>query len=412
MSRGGLIRLGIFIATLIVIFTIYWAPEVAAYVYGFVSAFAPLWLPVLLAYIAWPLWLTFIRSQFVSNIEYVTLELKPGNNTPKTAKPMELLFYSLYHRTDITAQDVFLRGVIRVPWSFEVAATAGMVRFYVHVPLHQQAAIESRIRSEYRDIDIDIARDYSREQSFDLFSSKLLMREFTLAKADPYPLRTYESHEHGKDRRDVFQELLEELATVPEGEHIWMSLMVRPHQRDWGHDYWAWREEPVDSLHEEARDEIQKLVGSAGDLRGLPAVTQETVTAIENALQKPSFDCGLRVAYTASREKWNSERANSIEHLFDRFGDHTLNSFESYDPRAQVGWPLVDIFAALPSLDMEYFLKLYRRRAFFAPPYYGRSFVLNTEELATMWHIPKVGRASALNRNRGSKLEPPENLPI
>lgn len=392
--------------------TIYLAPTIAAGVYEFFAALAPLWLPVLLALIAWPLWLTYVRSQYVSNIEYGTLELKAGDNTPKTAKPMELVFYSLYHRTDITRLQAILMGVTRVPWAFEICAKGGEVRFFIHVPMHHLSAIEGRIRAEYRDIDIDEARDYSREEGFDPFSTRLRMREYTLAKADPYPLRTYESHEHDKERRDVFGELLEDLATLGEGEEVWVSLMVRPHQRDWGRGLFDFMEVPIDTLHEDARVEIQNIIGAAGDVRSLPAQKQELVDAIERGLQKPSFDCGLRVVYRASREKWSEERANSLDTLFDRFGDPARNNFVAYDPRDLVTWPLSDVFAALPALDMEYFLKLYRRRAFFAPPYYGKAFVLNTEELATMWHMPRAGRASALGRTQGKSLEPPANLPV
>lgn len=395
-----------------VVILIYLAPSVAAFIYTVVAALMPLWLPPLLVVVAWPLWLTYIRSQYVAGIEYVTLELKPGDNTPKTAKPMEVVLYSLYYRTSITWVSALLKGEVRVPWGLEVAASAGVVKFYLHVPVHHRATVEARLRAEYRDVDIDEVRDYSREVHFDSFTSKFVMHEFTLAKPDPYPLRTYESYEHGKERRDVFGEMLEELAAVGEGQHVWISLLLRPHQRDWGHGYWDWLYPPTDELHERAQVEIQKLIGNEGDVRSLPAGTQETVAAIERALQKPSFDCGLRVAYLARRDVWDEARADALDTLFDRFADHTLNSLVPYDPRDVVGWPLSEVFHTAPALDMEYFLKLYRRRAFFAPPYYGKAFVLNTEELATLWHLPKAGRASALGRSRASRLEPPENLPV
>jgi hypothetical protein len=210
----------------------------------------------------------------------------------------------------------------------------------------------------------------------------------------------------------VFGELLEELATVGEREEVWVSLMVRPHQRDWSPGFWGFLDVPRDSLHDDAHEEIHRIVGSSGDVRHLPQTQQELVRGIEEALKKPSFDCGLRAMYVAHRDHYDERRAHSLDGLFDRFGDPVLNNFTAYDPRNRVGWPLSDIFTALPALDMEYFLKLYRRRAFFAPPYYGQAFVLNTEELATMYHMPKVGRASALSRSRGTKLQPPENLPI
>lgn len=405
-------RIGVVGVPIIVILTIYFAPVLAGFVYSAIAALAPLWLPALLVVAFWPLWLTYIRSQFVAKIPYVTFELKPGDNTPKTARPMELVFYSLYYRTEITRWNALLKGTVRVPWAFEVQATAGTVRFFVHVPEHHRAAVEGRIRAEYRDIDIEESRDYSRELQFSPFETKLAMREYTLGKNDAFPIRTYAQYEHDKVRRDVFSELLEDLASVKEGEEVWISLMIRPHQRDWGRGYLDWLEVPRDTLHADAHHEIQKIIGHHGDLRTVPQTQQELVAQIEAALKKPSFDCGLRVMYVAHRTAWDTRREASLDTMFDRFADPILNSFVSYDPRDTVGWPLSDIFAALPALDMEYFLKLYRRRAFFAPPYYGRAFVLNTEELATMYHMPKVGRASALSRSRGTRLQPPDNLPV
>lgn len=411
-DRRLIFRIAAIAVPLTVILLIFLAPRVAAFIYSVISALAPLWLPVVLAVLLWPLWLTFIRSWYMSKLTYVTLELKPGDNTPKTARPMELIFFSLYYRTEVTRINALVKGIVRVPWSFEVCATNGTVRFFVHVPTHHRAAVEGRIRAEYRDIDIDEARDYSRESSFNPFESRLVMREYTLQKSDSYPIRTYATHEHGKERRDVFNEMLEDLATLGEGEEVWISLMVRPHQRDWPPGFWGFLEVPRDTLHDDAYEQIHKIVGSAGDVRHLPQTQQELVAGIENALKKPSFDCGLRSVYLAHRDHYNEARAASLDTLFDRFGDTVLNNFVAYDPRSRVSWPLSDVFAALPALDMEYFLKLYRRRAFFAPPYYGTTFVLNTEELATVYHMPKVGRASALNRSRATRLAPPENLPV
>ena len=82
------LRVGIVGVPLLVILTIYFAPFVAAFVYDVLKALAPLWLPVALALILWPVWIITIQSWYVSRIRYVTLELKPGDNTPKTARPM------------------------------------------------------------------------------------------------------------------------------------------------------------------------------------------------------------------------------------------------------------------------------------------------------------------------------------
>lgn len=403
-----ILRTAILVAVVLIPITIYLSPQTAAFMYGVIAALTPIWLPLLLMAILWPLWTTFVRSQFVMSIPYSIIELKPGKETPRSARAMELLFYSLHHRTDISRVASVLFGHIRLPWSFEIHAHAGAVRFYVYLPTAHRSAVESRIRNEYRDIDIDETWDYSRDFYFDPFSMRVAMREYTLSKADPYPLKTFVAYEDEKEKRDVFNELLEDLLTVNEHEHVFVSWIIRPHQRE-RKKIWL---DPTDSLHEDAHVEISKIIGSKGDLHALSIQKQALVAAIENALKKPSFDCGARAMYIAPRSHWNEERAASLDTLFDRFNDSELNSFTSYDPRENVDWPLSEVFSVAPALAMGYMLQLFRRRAFYAPPYYGRSFVLNTEELATVFHVPHVSRASALAKMRGLTLEPPDNLPV
>jgi hypothetical protein len=408
MSGRQMLRVIFFVAVVAIPATIYLSPQMAAFFYAIIAALTPVWLPILLLALFWPLWTTFVRSQFVMSVPYSIMELKPGKETPRSARAMELIFYSLHHRTDISRVASVFFGHIRLPWSFEIHAHAGNVRFYVYLPTAHRSAVEARIRNEYRDIDIDETWDYSRDFHFDPFSMRVLVREYTLKKADPYPLRTFVSYEAEKDKRDVFNELLEELLAVSEHEHVFVSWIIRPHQRE-RKKIWL---NPTDSLHEDAHEEIAHIIGPKGDLHALSQQKQEQINAIESALKKPSFDCGARALYLAKREHWNDERARSLDLLLDGFGDENLNAFESYDPKDNVDWPLSEVFAVAPALAMGHLLQLYRRRAFFSPPYYGRAFVLNTEELATVYHMPHVSRASALAKMRGLTLEPPDNLPV
>lgn len=407
MSKRTLLRIAVFALVFFVPLTIYLAPGVAAAIYTTVAALAPLWLPVGLLALSFPLWLTFARSQYVARVPYATIELKPGPETPRTAKAMELVFYALYYRTPVTRLALLL-GQVRLPWSFEIAAENHTVRFFIHLPIAHRAAVEARIRTEYPDIDIDEARDYAREFDFNPFAMRLKMREYTLAKPDPYPLKTYPTYEESKDSRDLFAELLADLVAVGEGERLFISFIVMPHQREYPK---LWKR-PEDTLHSDAEREIAHILGHEGNLNAISKAKQHVVAAIERALQKPSFDVGVRALYLAERKQWSEERADMLDTLLDRFSDTELNSFKAYDPRDQVGWPLSEVFAAAPVVAMNYFVNVYRRRAFFAPPYYGRKFVLNTEELATVYHLPHLTRASPLSRARSRRLDPPDNLPV
>jgi hypothetical protein len=321
---------------------------------------------------------------------------------------MELVFYALYHRTDLSLSEIYLKGHVRMPWSFEILGHAHAVRFFVHLPTAHRAAVEARIRAEYRDIDIDLVRDYAREIPWNPYAMKLAMREYDLVKPDPYPLKTYTDYEGQKDRRDAFAEVLERMASVGDDEYAALSVIVRPHQRERKKMFGPLK----DFLHEDAQKEIVKLLGKQGDINAVPDTTRKTIAAIEAALKKPSFDCGVRMMYVAPREAYSEEFAEGIDQIFEGFNDAELNCFEAYDPKKKINWPLSDVFAAVPALWSEYFLQLYRRRAFFFPPYTGNMFVLNTEELATVFHLPHFARASALANIHGVRIEPPENLPL
>lgn len=387
---------------------IFVAPQIAGAIFSFVWLLAPLWLPVVLFVLFVPLWLLYVRSQYVASIPHTVLELKPGEGTPKTARAMELIFYSLYYRTEISRLMMVAVGQVRLPWAFEIVAHKNNVRFYMRIPTAHRAAVEARIRSEYRDIDIDECQDYARTIPYTPLSMRLESREFQFTKPDPYPIRTYEEYESDKKNDAPLTKLLENMTTMNGQEYLMISFMVRPHQRERS-DVWS---EPVDTLHSDAQHEIETLVGPEGNPRALPEGKRTLVEAIEAALKKPSFDCGIRAVYLAEHGAARQQSIDLLDSLLVGFEETNRNGFEAFDARLKMSWPLSDIAAAIPGFADWYMFNLYRRRAFFAPPYQGNAFVLNTAELATLFHLPHITRSSALGLAHGKRLEPPENLPI
>ncbi|XKT74245.1 MAG: hypothetical protein ACJKTH_02740 [Patescibacteria group bacterium UBA2163] len=403
-------RIGIISLVLVIPFSIWLAPGFVAVATEWVVFFAPLWLPPLLLIITIPLWLTYVRSQYAYHIPYTVLELKPGDKTLETAHAMELVLYSLHRRTELSRIKAFLLGEFRVPWSFEITATAGTVRFFMRIPRAHRQALEMRIRSEYKDIDIDEIRDYARVTHFDATTMKLSAREYALTQSDPYPLKTYDMYTPDNHKKDIppFYDLTKQLLSVGEQEYLYISYTVRPHQLT---EKAFWRQES-DTLHRDAQFEITKLLGAGGDIRSANERVQKQVAAIETALKKPAFDCGIRALYFADKTRFNDSRVQTLDTLFDAFNDTELNSLVAHNPREYITWPLSDIFNAVPFLYENYMHYLYRRRAFFAPPHYGKTFVLNTAELATLYHVPQMRRANTLSHASGKRLEPPENLPV
>ena len=72
-----------------------------------------------------------------------------------------------------------------------------------------------------------------------------------------------------------------------------------------------------------------------------------------------------------------------------------------------------DIFGKKLKEKKQKILKAYQSRGFFKPIYKGKHFILNAEELVTIFHFPgKVSRTPTFTRLSSRKGDAPSNLPI
>jgi len=60
--------------------------------------FAPIWLPILLSYMFWRLWITYIRRKFIQEQEYELLEIRLPREVEKTPLAMEAFFAGIHLR--------------------------------------------------------------------------------------------------------------------------------------------------------------------------------------------------------------------------------------------------------------------------------------------------------------------------
>ncbi|KKR22760.1 MAG: hypothetical protein UT53_C0034G0008 [Candidatus Yanofskybacteria bacterium GW2011_GWD2_39_48] len=74
------------------------------------------------------------------------------------------------------------------------------------------------------------------------------------------------------------------------------------------------------------------------------------------------------------------------------------------DTKPDGKWPIKSIMEFRRKVKL---YKKFKKRAFTT-----KTYVLNTEELATIYHFPDIGIESPLPRIEAKKGEPPINLPI
>ena len=109
------------------------------------------------------------------------------------------------------------------------------------------------------------------------------------------------------------------------------------------------------------------------------------VEAIERNVSKLGFDACLRFVYIAKPDKYNHVVSNAIQGSMKQFNSLNMNGFSRTNSTSYVdyffkttreGWKKGRMFDA------------YVNRSAFYKPYKRKTIVLNTEELATIYHFP------------------------
>jgi len=395
-------------------------------------------LPVILLFIFLDFWLMAVRRNYLMKIKWKLLEIKIPKEILKTPKAMELVFasvHSIYAR--IKFFDKWLKGQMQNWMTFELVGHAGGVHFYIRTPERFRNLLESAIYSQYPDIEIIEVEDYVDllpmvlpNNIYDLWGTN-----FILAKDDAYPIRTYEYFEERvKEKRlDPMAVVTEAMSKVKENEMAWLQLLIKPTDDKW---------------QKEAQQVINKLIGrkagttntvwgdldeflrnlikapvshptwteggsesSPGELSSLTPGERDVVAAIENKIAKLGFGSLIRFVYIDKVASFSRGNISAITGAFRQFNTQNLNAFKP-DPgtTTKTKHPFKE-------------RKLYFRKRRLYDSYRLRFFpfflkvrklpILNTEELATIYHFPTTFiEAPTLQRLESRRGEPPAELPL
>lgn len=408
-----------------------------------ISILAEFW-PLIGFIILFPLatsvYLWWKQILFKSNIVWVTLEIVPPRETRKSPKAMEQILTSLYSLRNAPGDffEKWIDGEVTRWFSLETASFEGEVHFFVRTPIKFKNVIEASFYAHYPDCEIMLTNDYTErfpqktkefyERDLDIYGSELL-----LDKNDAYPIRTYTQFEAIEEEQkiDPISGLLENLGKLKKGENIWIQMLIRPADP-------AWREKGVKLVKELKDKSIIEIEGAETGKKikapiGLTPGETDVIKAIENSITKPGFDTVIRLIYIAPKTIFDNTFINKgIAGIFNQYSSMSLNSFKhNGDVRTgELKWHKYPFFKLDERLEgrKQRVLKDYIGRIF--PEeltigkflnlnlsnfnFFSKSFVLNSEELATIYHLPYyfVLTAPFIQRIESKKTGPPVGLPI
>ncbi len=411
----------------------------------------------ILGRIAWKLWIHYIQADFISGIEYVVLEIVPPREVLRSPKAMELFFSNaLYHWSQKGGREEYWQGAVWLWFSLEIASIEGQVHFYIRTPSRLKSLIETQMYAQYPQAQVKEVPDYTLAVDEISPSSKWMGWgcEFGLLKPEAYPIKTYVDFGLDKDPKEEFKvdpisPLIEFFGSLEKGEQAWVQIVVTPSKREYKtKGTWFGTHDWVEEAHQEifkllAPFSSYKEVKEVGDI-GLgrsrieirvPPTLDDTIKKMRGKLNKLGFETGIRVMYIAKKENYSMNNRRNIRLIFRQYADPNSNQFW------RVNGTQGDYYSQYLGSSEETVMMLaqralheYQNRGFFHLPLrhhllsdhtipwpfqgllkvykHPPTYVLNTEELATIWHFPgQILKVPTLTRIESKEAAPPPNLP-
>jgi hypothetical protein len=408
-----------------------------------------------LIYMLWRLYRWEIMTRHWQNQTWVFLQIKVPKDNMISTMGVDNIFSQLHSlHVAKTFYEKYVEGQLFQLWySFELISLGGKVSFVIRAPIRMRHNVEAAIYSQYPTAEISEVADYMENFHFnpdkpgnvDLFGT-----EWRLQENDVIPMKTYKDFEHPSAEQKILDPLshtFESLAKIepheffgiqilamPLADEEWKDkseLMVKelteeevPHSFNllklllWPFDKFASLGHGKEHAHAHTEDEIGRK--QKNSWLSMTENQKLRVTAIENKKNKPAYRCKIRFLYIAPKDHFDKSKAFMVIGAYRPF---TAPYFNKLKPDVHNTWTHIDAYIS-PALEkpvMDWKLK-YKKRFIFKG-YKERDwdigipmFILNTEELATLYHFPITTETttvpSYIEKTESKKSQAPVNLPI
>ncbi|PIP87116.1 hypothetical protein COW81_01985 [Candidatus Campbellbacteria bacterium CG22_combo_CG10-13_8_21_14_all_36_13] len=396
---------------------------------------APIALPLIFGVLFLNIWLDYVRAETIRKTKNVLLEIKLPKEQMKSPLAMELALNALHQSGPgaSTWYDVYWKGGIKPWFSLELVSIGGDIHFFIWTRVSNRSYVESQIYAQYPNVEILEVEDYTNFIKHDKENLTVWGCEMTLVKNDAYPIKTYvdyglDKNPKEEEKIDPMTPMIEFLGALDPGEQVWYQIVVQFHKNRnkkpssiW--EYFFPKETDWKKDAQKVIDEIlkrdPKTKTSTEKVEDKPQITiisdgeKEVAKAIERSIAKNGFDVGIRALYFAEEGRFNGMNIGGMIGSWKQYGSNDLNGFKPTRGLIPFNYPWQDFRNIRKNRVKVALFDAYRRRSFFHAPYKRENFVLNTEELATIYHFPgSVAQTPTFKRIEAKKVQAPSNIPI
>ncbi|MFA6551946.1 MAG: hypothetical protein WCT19_00400 [Candidatus Paceibacterota bacterium] len=423
-------------------FSVYTDSQIFTTSFYYLYKFAPIWLPFILFLIFFDIWLIYVRSEAIQKTGSILLEIKLPKEITKSPAAMEVFLTSLYQSGAANYYEVLVEGATRPWFSLELVSIEGQVHFYIWSRPKFKNLIEAQIYAQYPSVEIYEVPDYTSSVIHNPDKNFMWGTYFKLTKPDAYPIKTYVDYGMDKDPKEEFKidpmtSVLEYLGSMKKGEQVWIQILIMCHRKNNFMNDAVFFEKPdwkegiqkeIDKIKEEAKTEVGK--GEyAMEVTHLTKGQMENISSLERSRGKFPFETMIRGFYIATdKEYFNSIGITGLIGSVRQYSSQEMNGFKlgwftdhSDEMKSVIGFLPFPPFVRYMQKERwrleRQMLEAYKRRSFFFPPYKNYKmagpFILTTEELATIFHLPgQVASTPTIEKTMSKKGEAPPNLPI
>jgi len=408
------------------------------------------WIPLLVIFywMAKVLWMDHIQGQFLAaKLRPVLLAIDvpkvSSTQASQTPKAVENIFAHLAgaHGSH-TRREKYWHGNIQEWFSLEIVSIDGYIQFLIWTWDKYRDLVETAVYAQYPDAQITEVADYTTaipkkypDAEWEIFGT-----EFIPTKDQAYPIRTWLEFEHKGQKDEAFKDplaaMLENLARIGPGEQIWLQILIKPISQDWVKDAGKvvkrliGAKVPVPKTFvDTALDVTGKITGPIlaqvfGPSEAAPPKKDEPLSKmlflspgeravaerIELKMAKIGFQTKIRLIYVAKKEVFKKPRgAHAVVGAMKQFGTNDANALKP--EYKHVGPSSLWLFKnRRNSWRKRKLARAYRLRHMYVG---ARAYVLNIEELASLWHFPtEAVHAPMIMRTEGKRGVPPSSLPV
>lgn len=411
-------------------------------------------------YMLWRLYRTEIIIQYLKNQKWVFLQIKVPKDNRVSTMGVDNIFSQLHSlHVAKTFFEKYVEGqFVQLWYSFEIVSMGGKISFVVYTPERMRHNVEAAFYSQYPTAEISEIKDYMADLKYDPDQPgdiEIFGTEWKVDQDFVIPIKTYIDFEHPAAEEkilDPLSHIFESLAkieaheffgiqiiTMPLADEEWkarsakkikqltgeeiphelsfLSLLLKPF--DW-FAHFSYKETLLGGGHGHGHTEDEMGRKQKNNWLSMTEAEKQRVTLIENKANKPGYWTKIRFLYIAPKKNFDKGKPFMVVGAYRPF---TAPMYNKIKPDVHTTWTHVDAHFS-PTLEKPYldWLLKYKKRQIFKG-YKTRDFdigspmfVLNTEELATLYHFPITTETmpviSAIAQTESKKSQAPANLPI